>query len=124
MFELIVLGLILAGLAAIARAPVPKSWTENPTGTDALVHPDRLPPVPQAHLPLLELLLQAGLELFHHLAAVLLVVGEALRRCELLLFTVGLMLVDRGDGIDDPRALAGKELVDLDKLAPSMDQTA
>jgi hypothetical protein len=31
MFELIVLGLILAGLAAIARAPVPKSRTENPT---------------------------------------------------------------------------------------------
>ena len=31
MFELIVLGLILAGLAAIARAPVPKEPTENPT---------------------------------------------------------------------------------------------
>jgi hypothetical protein len=30
MFELIVLGLILAGLAAIARAPVPKHRTENP----------------------------------------------------------------------------------------------
>ena len=31
MFELIVLGLILAGLAAIARAPVPKQQTETPT---------------------------------------------------------------------------------------------
>jgi len=31
MFELIVLGLILAGLAAIARAPVPEQGTENPT---------------------------------------------------------------------------------------------
>jgi hypothetical protein len=31
MFELIVLGLILAGLAAIARAPVSKHRTENPT---------------------------------------------------------------------------------------------
>jgi hypothetical protein len=31
MFELIVLGVILAGLAAIARAPVPKHRTENPT---------------------------------------------------------------------------------------------
>jgi hypothetical protein len=31
MFELIVLGLILAGLAAIARAPVPTQPTENPT---------------------------------------------------------------------------------------------
>ena len=31
MFELIVLGLILAGLAAIARAPVPKQRTETPT---------------------------------------------------------------------------------------------
>ena len=31
MFELIVLGLILAGLAAIARAPVPKQPTKNPT---------------------------------------------------------------------------------------------
>jgi hypothetical protein len=31
MFELIVLGLILAGLVAIARAPAPKSRTENPT---------------------------------------------------------------------------------------------
>ena len=31
MFELIVLGLILAGLAAIARTPVPKPRTETPT---------------------------------------------------------------------------------------------
>jgi hypothetical protein len=31
MFELIVLGLILAGLAAIARAPAPKQRTDNPT---------------------------------------------------------------------------------------------
>ena len=31
MFELIVLGLILAGLAAISRAPVPKPRTEPPT---------------------------------------------------------------------------------------------
>ena len=31
MFELIVLGLILAGLAAISRAPVPKPRTETPT---------------------------------------------------------------------------------------------
>jgi hypothetical protein len=31
MFELIVLDLILAGLAAIARAPIPKQRTENPT---------------------------------------------------------------------------------------------
>ena len=31
MFELIVLGLILAGLAAITRAPAEKSRTENPT---------------------------------------------------------------------------------------------
>ena len=31
MFELIVLGVILAGLAAIARAPVPKQQTETPT---------------------------------------------------------------------------------------------
>ena len=31
MFELIVLGLILAGLAAISRAPVPKQRTETPT---------------------------------------------------------------------------------------------
>ena len=31
MFELIVLGLILAGLTAIARAPVPKQQTETPT---------------------------------------------------------------------------------------------
>lgn len=31
MFELIVLGLILAGLAAIARAPAEKQPTENPT---------------------------------------------------------------------------------------------
>jgi hypothetical protein len=31
MFELIVLGLILAGLAAIARAPADKQQTENPT---------------------------------------------------------------------------------------------
>jgi len=31
MFELIVLGLILAGLAAIARAPAPKQRTETPT---------------------------------------------------------------------------------------------
>jgi hypothetical protein len=31
MFELIVLGLILAGLAAIARAPAEKQRTENPT---------------------------------------------------------------------------------------------
>ena len=31
MFELIVLGLILAGLAAISRAPVPKQQTETPT---------------------------------------------------------------------------------------------
>lgn len=31
MFELIVLGLILAGLAAIARAPAEKQQTENPT---------------------------------------------------------------------------------------------
>jgi len=31
MFELIVLGLILAGLAAIARAPTEKQRTENPT---------------------------------------------------------------------------------------------
>jgi len=30
MFELIVLGLILAGLAAIARVPVPKQQTEIP----------------------------------------------------------------------------------------------
>jgi hypothetical protein len=30
MFKLIVLGLILAGLAAIARAPVPKHRTETP----------------------------------------------------------------------------------------------
>jgi hypothetical protein len=31
MFELIVLGLILVGLAAIARAPAKKQPTENPT---------------------------------------------------------------------------------------------
>ena len=31
MFELIVLGLVVAGLAAIARAPVPKDPTETPT---------------------------------------------------------------------------------------------
>jgi hypothetical protein len=31
MFELIVLGLILAGLAAIARAPADKQRTDNPT---------------------------------------------------------------------------------------------
>ena len=31
MFELFVLGLILAGLAAIARAPADKQPTENPT---------------------------------------------------------------------------------------------
>jgi hypothetical protein len=31
MFELIVLGLILAGLGAIARAPAEKQRTENPT---------------------------------------------------------------------------------------------
>jgi len=31
MFELIVLGLILAGLAAISRAPVPKQQIETPT---------------------------------------------------------------------------------------------
>jgi hypothetical protein len=31
MFELIVLGVILTGLAAIARAPAPKQPTENPT---------------------------------------------------------------------------------------------
>ena len=31
MFELIVLGLILAGLAAISRAPVPNQQTETPT---------------------------------------------------------------------------------------------
>ena len=31
MLELIVLGLILAGLATIARAPVPKHRTETPT---------------------------------------------------------------------------------------------
>ena len=31
MFELIVLGVILAGLSAIARAPVPKQQTETPT---------------------------------------------------------------------------------------------
>jgi len=31
MFELIVLGLILAGLVAIARAPAEKQRTENPT---------------------------------------------------------------------------------------------
>ena len=31
MFELIVLGLVVAGLAAIARAPVPKDPTEIPT---------------------------------------------------------------------------------------------
>ena len=31
MFELIVLGLILAGLAAIARTPVPRQQTETPT---------------------------------------------------------------------------------------------
>jgi len=31
MFELIVLGLVVAGLAAIARAPVPKDPTEVPT---------------------------------------------------------------------------------------------
>ena len=30
MFELIVLGLVVAGLAAIARAPVPKDPTETP----------------------------------------------------------------------------------------------
>jgi hypothetical protein len=52
---------------------------------------------------------------------VFLVVGEALRRCELLVFTVGLVLVDRGDGIDDPRAFAGKERLDIDELAAPMD---
>jgi hypothetical protein len=52
---------------------------------------------------------------------VLLVVGEALRRCELLVFTMGLVLVDRGDGIDDPRAFAGEEGLDLDKLPAPMD---
>ena len=31
MFDLIVLGLVVAGLAAIARAPVPKDPTEIPT---------------------------------------------------------------------------------------------
>ena len=31
MFELIVLGLILAGLYAITRAPVPRQQTESPT---------------------------------------------------------------------------------------------
>jgi hypothetical protein len=31
MFELIVLGLVVAGLATIARAPVPKDPTEIPT---------------------------------------------------------------------------------------------
>ena len=31
MFDLIVLGLVVAGLAAIARAPVPKDPTETPT---------------------------------------------------------------------------------------------
>jgi len=31
MFELIVLGLVVAGLAAIARAPVPKDPTKIPT---------------------------------------------------------------------------------------------
>ena len=31
MFELIVLGLVVAGLAAIARAPVPRDPTEIPT---------------------------------------------------------------------------------------------
>ena len=31
MFELIVLGLILAGIVAISRAPMPRHQTENPT---------------------------------------------------------------------------------------------
>ena len=52
MFDLIVLGLVVAGLAAIARAPVPKDPTETPTQLipTALGRPDRLEPVPQAHL--------------------------------------------------------------------------
>jgi hypothetical protein len=58
------------------------------------------------------------------LSAIGLMVGEALRRGESLFFTMGLVLVDRGDGIDHAGAFAGEELVDIGELAASMDQTA
>jgi hypothetical protein len=51
---------------------------------------------------------------------VLLVVDEALSRREALLFTLGLVLIDRGDGIDHPGTLVGKKRIDLDKFPPTM----
>jgi len=50
----------------------------------------------------------------------LLVVGEALRRREALFLTRGLVLIDRGDGVDHPGALVGKKRIDLDKFPPTM----
>ena len=51
-------------------------------------------------------------------------VGEALGWGEVLFLAMGLVAVDRGDGIDHPGAFAGEEFVDLDELSPSMDQAA
>ncbi len=54
----------------------------------------------------------------------LLVVGEALRRRELLFFAMRLVLVDHGNGVDHVCALVGEERVDIDKLPAPMDQAA
>ncbi len=47
-------------------------------------------------------------------------VGEALRGGEVLFLAIGLVLIDGGNGIDDPLAFVGEEILDIDKLPAPM----
>jgi hypothetical protein len=51
-------------------------------------------------------------------------VGEALRGAEGLFLAMRLVLVDLGNGIDHPRAFAGEEVLDVDKIASRMNNAA
>jgi len=58
----------------------------------------------------------------HDLSAVFLMVGEALLGCEVLFLAIGLVPIDRSNGVDDLLAF-GEEILGIDKLPASMDQS-
>jgi hypothetical protein len=74
------------------------------------------------HLVVVELLFHPALERAHHRCAMGLMIGQTLFGGELVLFALGVVVIDRGDGLDHPGGFTGEVLGNLDELASTVGQ--